>query len=357
MHYAHEISSTQCADISSMMRCSQVTRTRALTDSWARTTWGEQLSTIRGSIEINSRIRSALRKSRLLNQNITGESVTGLKRSAEEQFLKGINISYSRAFNEASMSPEKLPCLFLQTLALNFDFRRASKEHFEGVVARGLRTFPSLLRERDFGENLERFIKASDLPRKDFNITVKPEEDISRHTDVLLRLSGCDYRIWLYQFTKAGLPHDMERVLGRRGELPEGLHVLCPLKTVIALEKEKLEGRLAWLADRLERKKARYGRYTNKECKGAVECGQVSRDIESQIKQTQSKLEEVSNAADLEICTINGWYFYSEKKVERLLKAIYDVSLNKTQPDSYSDVSRILIGPEKYLGDIRFFLK
>ena len=334
-----------------------MTITRKLTDSWAGITWGKQLSTLRSRTEINSRIRSALKKSHLLNQNITGESVTGLKRSAEEQFLKGISISFSRAFNEASKSPEKLPCLFLQKLALNFDFKTASKEHFEGVVARGLRTFPSLLRERDFGENLERFLRASGLSRKDFNVTIKPEEDISQHTDVLLRLRGCDYRIWLYQFTKAGLPHDMERVLGRRGELPEGLHVLCPLKTVIALEKEKLERRLAWLADRLERKKSRYERYTNKECKGALECGQVSRDIESQIKQTQSKLEKVTAAADLEICTINGWYFYSEKKVERLLKAMYDVSRNKTQPDSYSDVRRILIGPEKYLGDIRFFMK
>ncbi|MGD0495565.1 MAG: hypothetical protein ABSB28_05940 [Candidatus Bathyarchaeia archaeon] len=334
-----------------------MTKTRELTDSWAGITWGRQLSTVRGQSEIKRRIRSALRKSHLLNQNITGESVTGLKRSAEEQFLKGINISYSRAFNEASRSPEKLPCLFLQKLALNFDFKTASTEHFEGVMARGLRTFPSLLRERDFGENLERFIRASGLSRKDFSITVKPEEDIPQHTDVLLRFGGRDYRIWLYQFTTAGLPHDIERVLGRRGELPEGLHVLCPLKTVIALEKEKLERRLLWLTDRLGRKKSRYERYTSKECRGAVECRQESQDIEAQIKQTKGELAKVSVAANREICTINGWYFYSEQKVKRLLKCVYGVSRNKTHPDSYLDVRRILIGPEKYLGDIRFFLK
>jgi hypothetical protein len=334
-----------------------MTKTRVLTDSWARITWERQLAAIRGPSEINRRIRSVLRKFHLLNQNITGQSVTGLKRSAEEQFLKGINISYSKAFDEASGNSERLPCVYLRKLALNFDFKNASIEHFEGVMARGLRTFPSLLRERDFGENLQRFLKASGLSGKDFSITLNPKEDIEKHTDVLLRLQGLDYRIWLYQFTKAGLPHDMERVLGRRGELPAGLHVLCPLKTLIALEKEKLESRMIWLNDRLDRKESRYKGYTNKTCRGAVKCAQETRDLESAIQQAQGDLGKISVEADLEICTINGWYFYSERKVERLLKSIFAVSRKEAQPHSYSEVQRILIGPEKYLEDIRFFVK
>jgi hypothetical protein len=333
-------------------------RIRELTNSWAQNTWREQLSTIEIQDKIGERLLDVLGKFGLTEKNITGQSVTGLKRTAEDLFTKGLDISYSKAFDIAySENPPKLPILFLRNVASKFDFAGAPQERFEGLVARGLRTFPSLLRDRDFGENLKRLFIEQGLSDSELDVVVNPEEDIPQHTDVLLRLRGQDYRIWLYQFTSRGLPHDIERVLGRRGELPNGVHVLCPLKTDVVMRKEKLENRLHWLTARLASVNLRYEKYKSKDCKGAIDCRETSDQLGVDIRQTQKELNEVSPSADSEIHTINGWYFYSEQKIRGLIRQVVDVSEKKTRPDSYSDVCRILVGPERYLGEIRFFSK
>ena len=110
----------------------------------------------------------------------------------------------------------------------------------------------------------------------------------------------------------------MERVLGKRGELPKGIHVLCPLKTKIALEKEKLERRLNRLKDRLERAHEKYSKYKNKDCKGALACLENDRGIREKINETKKQLQEVLKIADDEICTRNGWYFYSAMKIKQV---------------------------------------
>jgi len=331
---------------------------RELTESWAQNTWREQLSAIEVEDKISERLLDVLEEFGLTEKNVTGESVTRLKRTAEDLFIRGLDISYSKAFDMAySENPPKLPILFLRNVASKFDFAAAPQERFEGLMARGLRTFPSLLRDRDFGENLQRLFGSEGLSDAELSVVVNPEEDIPQHTDVLLHLRGQDYRLWLYQFTSRGLPHDIERVLGRRGELPKGIHVLCPLKTDLVLNKEKLERRLHWLTSRLASINLKHEKYKNKDCKGAVDCRQTSQQLDSDIKQTEKELKEVSPGADSEICTINGWYFYSEQKIRALIKQIVDVSEKKTRPDSYPDVCRILVAPEKYLGEIRFFSK
>ncbi len=323
---------------------------------WAKTTWKGQFSAIAVEVDTGQKLFDILEKFNLAAKNITGESVTKLERTAEDSFPRGLNISYSKAFDNAySEDPQRLPILFLRNLASEFDFESAPPGRFEGLMARGLRTFPSLLRDRDFGENLEKFLKTEDFSGAEFSVSVNPEEDIPQHTDVLLRLREQEYRIWLYQFTSRGLPHDIERVLGRRGKLPEGIHVLCPLKTDLALHKEKLERKLCRLTKRLAGAKLRHAKYESKECKGALNCLQTSLKTHDEIKQVRATMGKVSPVVDNEICTINGWYFYSERKIKSILSRIVDVDSDETPVDSYSDVCRILTGPENYLGEIRFF--
>lgn len=289
---------------------------------------------------------------------ITGESVTKLPQTVEGQFPKGLDMSYSKAFAIAySENAEKLPILFLKNLASNFDFDKYSETQFEGLIARGLRTFPSLLRDRDFGENLERLFHAEGVHNGQFKVKVDPEEDIPQHTDVLLEFQGRPYRIWLYQFSSRGLPHDIERVLGRRGELPQGIHILYPLKASIALAKERLERRKLSLNRRLESKKARLKTFANKACKGALDCLQDSEILQRDIPMNEDELKKVSALADQEICTLNAWYFFADQKVNAVLKSIVELSENKIKPDAYADVCKILVGPEKYLGEIRVISK
>lgn len=335
-----------------------MTTIRELTDTWAGITWKMQLSTISAESKIIEKLTDVLEKFGLLEKYVTGQSVTKLEKTQEEQFLKGLNISYTKAFALAfSEDPQKLPILFLRNLALNFDFEKATPERFKGLVARGLRTFPSLMRDRDFGENLRRLLETEGFSETEFSVAVDPEEDIPHHTDVLFHFREKVYRIWLYQLTSRGIPHDVERVLGKRGELPEGIHVLCPLKTDLAAEKEKLEKRLLRLKSRLTNTEERYRAFKKKGCKGALNCQQSMGQIIKDIEKTGSLLNEKSTQANAEVHTSNGWYFYSEDKIKTLIKQTIDVSSSRITPDPYSEVYSIFSAPEKYLSEVRFFSK
>ncbi len=87
---------------------------RRLTDFWAETTWKKQLSEIKAPSTAKTNLRKVLKEFELLEKEITGESVTNLPRTAEGQFPKGLNISYTKALDLAySKNQKKIAyCLF-----------------------------------------------------------------------------------------------------------------------------------------------------------------------------------------------------------------------------------------------------
>jgi len=328
---------------------------RELTDVWAETTWKKQLVEVKASSVAKSNLRKALARFGLLKQPITGESVTNLPRTEEGQFPKGLGISYTKAFDSAySKNPKRLPIVYLLNLVESFDFKNYSEEQFRGLLARGLRTFPSLLRDRDFAENLNLLLQANGSAKKGWTAGVAPDEDVAQHTDVLLKYNGAVFRIWLYQFSFVGLPHDIERILGRRGELPPGNHILCPLDTNLARRLETLEKRVVRFKSRLKDKQAKFERFSNKKCKGALECVKGSEQLEKEIAAAE---HEINNIQNKEIIIQNGWYFFAESKVASVLKIAHEVSDSKTKPDDYGIVCKTLLGPEEYLGKVQVFSK
>ena len=239
-------------------------------------------------------------------------------------------------------------------MAENFDFKAYLPKQFEGLIARGLRTFPSLLRDRDFAESLVRLLNSNGY--KGFKVGgATPKEDIGNHTDVLLEFRGKLFRIWLYQFSFAGLPHDIERVLGRRGELPSGIHVLCPLKTTVAMEKEKFENRQRNYANRLDKKKKKLRLFNNQACAGAVTCKKELLKLQKDIIQNDEDLKGTNILANKEILTLNSWYFFADQKVLSVIERIVAISDGKIKADDYGNVCDVLKGPENYLGEIRLF--
>jgi hypothetical protein len=329
---------------------------RELTNVWAKSTWAEQLDALSADSELTKRLKTVLKSFELFGQRIDGNSVLSLPRSAEGNFPKGMNISYTKAFDLAYREDaKKLPLLYLLNMAKAFDFKTYSTRQFEGLVARGLRTFPSLLRDRDYAESLNRLLTQKGY--KDFEIGgASPEEDIGKHTDVLLKFKNRLFRIWLYQFSFAGLPHDMERVLGRRGQLPDGIHVLCPLKATIAMKQETLQKRQVSYAERLKKKRERLKGYSNMSCIGAIECRQDLRKLEEMISKNDSDLKAVNDVAEREIITLNAWYFFADQNVLNVIDRIVAISEGKIKADDYAKVCEVLTGPEKYLGEIRLFL-
>ena len=95
-------------------------------------------------------------------------------------------------------------------------------EEVAGIVGRGLRALPSFFREVDLREKL-----AAALPNAKVK-SVSANQDVADHTDVVVTYGVKLFRIWSYQCTTRGLQNTSHRLLGKRGELLDGLHVLCP---------------------------------------------------------------------------------------------------------------------------------
>ncbi len=91
-----------------------------------------------------------------------------------------------------------------------------------GIVGRALRAFPSFLREMDLAYKLSRFMHNSE-------IVTGPEQDIGDHTDILIKYNNVEYRVWSYQNYDRGLYNTAQRFYGNRGNIPKGIHVLCPI--------------------------------------------------------------------------------------------------------------------------------
>lgn len=91
-----------------------------------------------------------------------------------------------------------------------------------GMVGRGLRAFPSFLREMDLKCKIASLIPGAE-------ITSGPQQDVGDHTDILIKNSKNIYRVWSYQNFERGLINTSQRFSGKRGALPRGIHVFCPI--------------------------------------------------------------------------------------------------------------------------------
>jgi hypothetical protein len=328
---------------------------RKLTDYWAKKTYREMLSAASMDDKIKSRLRKVLRGLNVMNSKVVGESITGLEKTSEGQGLPGI--TYSQAFEfalEKDKNHEILPVLYLKNLAINLN--GVDDNRFKGIIARGLRTLPSLLRDRDFAERLEMLV-GSYFPGMSFKIETNAGKDTKEHTDVYLIVGGETFRIWLYQFTPRGLPHDIERVLGKRGEIPSGIHILCPIKTDLMMEREKLERKKGMLESRAKKYREEYERCRNKRGKRAKEILEKIKSTDENLETINKRFKKVNRLARAEAVSINGWYFYSDAKIKELLKNLNAVYLGSKRADEYERVCSILRGPERYLGKIRIFQK
>ena len=91
-----------------------------------------------------------------------------------------------------------------------------------GIVGRGLRAFPSFLRELYLQYKLSLL-----FPEAKFEHTV--DIDINDHADILMRGLDCNHYIWSYCASGRGTVNAGQKILGKRGALKKGNHVLCPL--------------------------------------------------------------------------------------------------------------------------------
>lgn len=110
-----------------------------------------------------------------------------------------------------------------------------NSEQVAGIVGRGLRSLPSFLREMDLTYKISCLFPEAE-------ITNGPEQDVSEHTDILIKNGNIEYRLWSYQNFERGLNNTASRFYGRRGKVPKGYHILCPIDIGNSAEVEEVDG-------------------------------------------------------------------------------------------------------------------
>lgn len=271
-----------------------------------------------------------------------------------EEGRTGLKISYSEFFHRGFESSVFSPASYLVSIVTEAKQQGIDKSKYSGILARELRSFTSLLREPDLALQLSTLLKEKIPP---FEISLNPKQDSGDHTDILIKSNDILLRLWLYQFSSRGLPHDVERLTEKRGKLPTGIHILCPLHTEVVMDYLEEKERLSRLEDRIVSKKLKLAQCGAKAIKTK---SRLSDDIEKLLtekKEKQKLVDSLKSNSEYELTEVHGWFLYSDANAKRIAELIIR-TLNKQQSvDNYYDVYTMLTAAEKYIGSNSIFIK
>ena len=156
---------------------------------------------------------------KLTAKKMDGDSVTKIPRKEEMK----MQVSFTDIFWNSTgsfISPAYYVALIVNECIKKGELKI---DNIAGIVGRGLRAFPSFLREMDLANKIS--IRLSE----NYSIESNPEQDIKDHTDILIKTDKGEYRVWSYQKSTRGLENISDKFLGKRGEIPDGYHLLCPI--------------------------------------------------------------------------------------------------------------------------------
>ena len=163
-----------------------------------------------------------------------GFSSVGFK-NAYEKTLK--DVSLSKAFNMCIENNYLTPAAYTLNVIRDCNLYKKPEELTYRIVKRAIRTLPSFIREMDLAYKLQLEMKEARCYKGSV------EEDITDHTDVFLEYQKKVYRIWSYTYSKdIALDHTVSKISGDRGDLKDGLHLLCPMYLFDSEQYEEIEG-------------------------------------------------------------------------------------------------------------------
>ena len=325
------------------------TNIRLLINTWSKLKYS-QISFNDKNINQNNikQIKDCFNSLKLNDLLMDGLSTEKLEKTSESS--GGLN--YSEIFHRLIKQNKISPGLFLAAYASDYIDSNKDYNKLAGFLARGLRTFASLIREQDFANIIQRNLIRDD---KQLSINMNPEQDTKTHVDIKIKFKNKEINIWTYQASKNAIyPHTIERVTGQRGELEDGYHLLCPINTEEG--KKLLQKRKSFINSNDKIKKWKNDIKTiNKQTKkygSIINMIQRRKELLNEIKKEINQIEKRC-AEEIEI--MNGWFLYSEsyiKKVEKIIKA------EKIKIEfNYNELVNKLLTPERILKRITLFKK
>jgi len=324
---------------------------RVLSDVWATKSFAEAASAhfsrySSDSVQLFRNLFEHTEFAATAHAPMVGSSLQALPRGQEGATFQ---VRFTEAFHNVVTLESFDPALYM--LELVDMVRRQYQEpiglpKLEGFMARALRSFASLMRESTFAFELRPMLKGADA---DVEFRSDPDQDARDHTDILVVFRRSTYRIWVYQFSDNGLPHDMERLAGLRGALPTGTHILCPLKSEAARTKADVVGQIERAEAKLMRWQAE-GERTTAVARSAQLAGQIVR-CEGRLAKLRERLAAAEREIEGSIDERNGFYFYSPAFV----RSVADKIILGAAPQPYDSVRRMMLAPREYLSGVNTF--
>jgi len=278
----------------------------------------------------------------LQNQVVSGWSIEGLPKSEE---IGSYKVSFSGIFHQVLNDNGFGPVLYIHNLIAEIlkDNPDAEMAKIYGFVARSLRTFASLLREQSLLEQLEYLFKSDGLQA---TFKMSPKQDSQEKTDILIEFNGSTYRLWTYQHSSRGLPHNIERISGKRGALPPGIHVLCPLISEAVEELGPIQKKISTQKRKIAGNKEKLilisTPKTKTDQKKMLNIIDSTKKCEDKIKELEADFEKIKKTASLYIEEVNGYYFFSDG----CARNIYAQVIKPSAILPYKDVVDILDAPQ-----------
>lgn len=314
--------------------------------TWSDNSVGNSVLTQKGySKKIKLKTYKSIKSLGIVKNDMDGFMTEGLERTQESRL--SVKVNYTDVFHYLLKKKTFNPATYLLELTKRFSEQSdETGNKLNGYLARGIRTLASFIREQDFKIKI-----LSVLKKKDKNAKAKfdPIKDAKSHIDISIIYKNKEYYLWLFQYSFNGLPHDMERVAGKRGELPKGKHILCPFDKSYGDYIIYAERRLEKLNSLIKDLTKEINTIKNKKTKNYGNKTIRLKNYKSEIIEITKQRVDSLVFAD-ETC---GWYFYSLNYVEQISKLI----TNKHKPDKYTNVKNIMNGPDKYLSKPRIFIK
>ena len=281
---------------------------------------------------------------------MVGSSVESLLRVNAAESMSGPK--FSDAFHKLNNKNLVSPGLYLALILNKFMDEGRQQNLLSGYLARALRSFASFMREPDLAYKLKILLEVED---ESVSVNMDPEQDVKKHVDIVVRYKGKIFNLWSYQATRRGLPNTIDRLSGNRGEVCDGLNILCPLRTEEAQEYVNKK-------TSIEKKQKKLGGWEEERNEGPSPARK--RALDGMIQRNQSKLiemkDDVKNLYDSlsrEIIIKNGWFLHAPDYVETVKEFMDQCLQDEDNFMRYEDLQEIILRPQNIVKDISIFKK
>ena len=322
------------------------------TDEWARTRYREiNLDEISIKPNYKDQVWETFSEMGILDKFMTGDSVESLPKNNDSENLNGPK--FSDAFHFLNNEKIVSPGIYLAFILNEYlDNSSLDKKLLTGYLSRALRSFASFMREPDLAYKLKTCLeKECDT----VTVNMDPQQDIKGHVDILVTYKDKAFNVWSYQATRNGLPNTIDRLSGNRGQVCDGINILCPLKTeeaqTLVKKKESIQKKLV----QLRKWETEFDSGVTPSRKKTIE--ELLKKNNQKLKEMKEGLKSLYVVLSKEVIIKNNWFLHADEYVNSVKTLMNKYLEAESQFIGYDELQRIILEPETFVKNVNIFVK